>query len=87
MWQTTVLRFIDSRFRPGVLVTDADIQSYYAAHQAELKREHPGAADANAMRSDIEDIIAGGRVNQQFYAWLDEQRKQARVEYREESLQ
>jgi len=87
MWQTTVLRFIDSRFRPGVLVTDADIQSYYAAHQAELKREHPGAADANAMRSDIEDIIAGRRVNQQFYAWLDEQRKQARVEYREESLQ
>lgn len=87
MWQTTVLRFIDSRFRPGVLVTDADIQSYYTAHQAELRREYPNAADANAMRPDIEDIIAGERVNQQFYAWLEEQRKQVRVEYREESLQ
>lgn len=87
MWQTTVLRFIDSRFRPGVLVTDADIQSYYTAHLAELKREHPDAADANAMRPAIEDIITGERVNQQFYAWLEEQRKQVRVEYREESLQ
>ena len=86
MWQTTVLRFIDSRFRPGVLVTDADIQGYYAAHKTELKREHPDAADADAMRSDIEDAIAGERVNQQFYAWLDEQRKQAQVEYREASL-
>src|SRR5258708_15122092 len=28
-WQTTLLRFIDYRFRPGILVPDKDIRNYY----------------------------------------------------------
>ena len=29
LWQLTVLRFIDQRFRPGVLVTDEEVRTYY----------------------------------------------------------
>src|SRR5579864_7300668 len=41
LWQLTVLRFIDERFRPGVLVTDEEIRAYYDQHLSELQREYP----------------------------------------------
>ena len=74
LWQLTVLRFIDARFRPGVLVTDQDVQEYQNKHGTNLKREQ------------VEDLISGERINKQFYDWLDQNRKDLRIEYREESL-
>jgi len=44
LWQLTVLRFIDERFRNGVIVTDQDVRSYYDQHLADLKREYGGTA-------------------------------------------
>src|SRR5579872_43571 len=38
LWQLTVLRFIDQRFRTGVLITDEDVRAYYDQHLADLKR-------------------------------------------------
>src|SRR4030095_6424242 len=40
-WQLAVLRFIDQRFRPGVLVTDEDVRAYSDAHRAELEKTNP----------------------------------------------
>src|SRR5690349_4474805 len=40
-WQLTVLRFIDQRFRPGVLVTDEEVREYYDEHRAELQKANP----------------------------------------------
>ncbi len=28
-WQLTLLRFIDYRFRPGIQISDSDIDAYY----------------------------------------------------------
>ena len=41
LWQLTVLRFIDQRFRNGVLVSDDEVHAYYDQHAAELKRKAP----------------------------------------------
>jgi hypothetical protein len=86
-WQMTVLRFIDARFRPGVSVSDQDIQNYSTAHQAELRRAHPQAKSDEDLRSDVEQILIGDRVNQLLDEWLKQQRARVRIEYLEKSLE
>jgi len=85
-WQLTVLRFIDLRFKPAVLVTDDEIAKYYQDHLAALRRSNPGKSSLEDLHDQIQDLITGERVNKEFFAWLDDQRKTTRVEFREESL-
>jgi hypothetical protein len=85
-WQLTVLRFIDQRFKPAVLVTDEEVEKYYREHRAALIRAHPGKTSLDDLRDEIRDILAGEKVNVQFFAWLDDQRKSNKVEIYEESL-
>jgi hypothetical protein len=87
LWQITVLRFIDARFKPAVLVTDAEVESYYNGHQATLRRQHPGKANLDDVRAEITDLIAAQRVDKMFISWLDEQRKAATIKYLEGDLQ
>jgi hypothetical protein len=87
IWQLTVLRFIDARFKPAVLVTDDEIAKYYTEHEAAFRREHPGKSSLDDVRGEIEDVLAGQRVNKLFFAWLDQRRKDASIKYLERSLQ
>lgn len=32
LWQLTVLRFIDQRFRPGIDISDEEVRAYYSQH-------------------------------------------------------
>jgi hypothetical protein len=80
-WQLTVLHFIEQRFRPAVLVSDQEIQDYYRAHTAEFH------APVDAVRDQIEDILAAPKVNKEFEDWLDRARKRTSIEYREASLE
>jgi hypothetical protein len=77
-WQLSVLRFIDARFKPAVLVTDEEVEQYY--------REHPGKGSLEDLRESIRDILTGEKVNQLFFSWLDEQRQNIKIQFREESL-
>ena len=81
----TVLRFIDARFRPAVLVTDEEVNKYYQGHRAALSREYPGKP-LDDLREPIRDILSGESVNKLFFTWLDEQRKSSKISYREEGL-
>lgn len=85
-WQLTVLRFIDVRFKPAALVTDQEIQHYHDAHLAALRRAHPTAFSVEDLHSEIHDTLVSEKVNQLFFAWLDEQRKDAKIQYLEEKL-
>ncbi len=88
LWQLTVLRFVDLKFRPGVFIPEAQLQSYYDAHLQEIRGSHPGVTPSfEAFRGEIEEALVGQRVNELFYAWLDEKRKAASIEYREASLE
>jgi hypothetical protein len=113
LWQLTVLRFIDTRFRPAVVVSDEDIQQYYDAHRAEIAKAHPNAKSAAdlssdprttehrgsvkdacesaavpcALRPEIEQLIGGERINKLLDEWLQQSRKDVRIEYLENSLQ
>jgi hypothetical protein len=74
-WQMTVLDFIEQRFRPGALVTADEIDAF-------LKKQKPGMT-----RQQAEDLLAGQKVNEQFYFWLGQQRRQARPRYITEALE
>jgi hypothetical protein len=84
-WQLTVLRFIDMRFRPGVLVTDEQIDHYIQDNGASLRRQYPHK-DTDELRDQVREILTSEGVNKQFFDWLDYQRKNNKIEYREESL-
>jgi hypothetical protein len=84
-WQLTVLRFIDARFRPAVLVTDAELETYYREHAASLRDRFPGKSP-DELREEARNILTGQKVNQQFFSWLDQQRKNTKIRYLEENL-
>lgn len=85
-WQLTVLNFIDIRFRPAAYVSDPDIEKYYIDHKDALERQFPGKKSLNDLREDIRTILAGEKVNQMFFSWLDEQRKNSKIQYLEAGL-
>jgi len=87
LWQLTVLRFIDERFRPGVVVSDEEIRDYYNLHLAALRREYPQANSFDALKAKIQTSLEGERINQQFEMWLGGARKRTRIEYREAAFQ
>jgi peptidyl-prolyl cis-trans isomerase SurA len=87
LWQITVLRFVDQRFRPAVLVTDEDIEKYYHEHIAQFQK--PGSSQPESLeeaRGEIQQSISGDRMNQLFYTWLEQRRKGTTIQYREEGL-
>lgn len=84
-WQLTVLRFVDQRFKPAVLVTDQQVNDYFRQHEAALRREHPGESNEN-LHNVARDIMTGEQVNKLFFDWLDQQRKDAKIQYLEESV-
>ncbi|HWC00868.1 MAG TPA: hypothetical protein VG672_29380, partial [Bryobacteraceae bacterium] len=87
VWQLTVLRFIDQRFRPAVLVTDEEVRAYYDQHLDELRKEKPGANTFEALEPEIRRSLEGERINQSFTQWLENARKRNRIEYREGAFQ
>ncbi len=86
LWQLTVLRFIEERFRPAVLVTEETVKVYYAQHITELKREYPRDSSFPTVQPKIQSLLEGQEVDKLFDAWLSDVRKGAHVEFREEAF-
>ena len=84
-WQLTVLKFVDARFKPAVLVTDDEIDRYYHQHAVALRRQYPGKS-LDQVREQIRDILTAEGVNKEFFGWLDQQRSDAKIRYLEASL-
>ena len=85
-WQLTVLRFINLRFGADAPVTEAEARAYYEKHLPEFKKTARTAGDFEAARPEIEKAINGERVNQQFFAWLEDTEKNTPVSYNEVDL-
>jgi hypothetical protein len=89
LWQLTLLRFIDMRFRPGVRVSDQDIQQYFE------KQVKPAAEAANPgkpvfledFRDRIEETLTGQRTDRELDNWLQEVRKRTEIVFHQEVFQ
>jgi hypothetical protein len=77
LWQLTVLRFIDQRFRPGVLVTDEEVAAWRQQHPTESR---------TTTTDQIREALAGDRINQAFDEWLAETRRNTRIEFRPQAF-
>lgn len=86
-WQMTFLRFIDVRFRPGIQVTDQEIQDYYNKVLLPAARNPGEKVTLEAARDKIEEILTAQRVDRDLNQWLRGARQRARVEYREDAFQ
>ena len=87
LWQLTVLRFIDERFRPAVIVTEEEVRAYYDQHLAELRRQYADDNSFEALEPKIRSLLEGQRINENFNQWLEQARKRARIEYRQAAFQ
>lgn len=87
LWQLTVLRFIQERFQPGVVVTDQEVRAYYDQHLADLQRANPHNSTFAALEPKIHDLLTGEAVNKDFDAWLTRARQDTHIEYRQGAFQ
>lgn len=87
LWQLTLLRFIDYRFRPGIQIPEADVKVYYDQELVKWKEQGiqpvPTLEDS---RAKIEDILTERRVDQALDAWITETRRQVTINYLDEAL-
>lgn len=81
LWEMTVLRFIDARFRSGATVSDEQIEGYFKAR----RKQFPGTLDQE--RAKISDLLTGEQVNTLLDEWLKQKRRETRIEYLEKDLQ
>lgn len=86
--QITTLRFIDFRFRPGIAVSDQEIEQYYRErllpeHSKDGSNATPSLDD---RRDEIEEILINQRVDEALDRWLAAAAGQTRIEYREEAF-
>jgi len=81
LWPLTVLRFIDQRFRAGVLITDEDVRNYYDLHLADLKRQYPQDSSFETLKPKIRASLEGERINQNFVQSIEGARKRVPVRY------
>ena len=80
-WELTVLRFIDTMFRPQVVVSDHDVEEYYAANRSRFDSK-----SLAQVRPAIVETMTGQKINTLFDSWLAQTRKSARIVYLEKSL-
>lgn len=89
LWQLTLLRFIEVRFRPGIQATDQDIRDYFekVVKQA-AQAAHPGEpVTLDDYRDKIEEALTGQRADRELDNWLKETRKRTEIVFHEELFQ
>jgi hypothetical protein len=89
LWQLTLLRFIEVRFRPGVQATDQDIRDYFEkVVKPAAEAAHPGEpVTMDDYRDKIEEALTGQRADRELDSWLKETRKRTEIVFHEELFQ
>jgi hypothetical protein len=80
-WQTTLLDFIEQRFRPGIQIPESEIRDYYEQQHTANPGKLP---DFKEAREDIEKILSAQRVDNALDRWLGQARTQSRIRYTQE---
>ena len=89
LWQLTLLRFIDARFRPGVQVSDEEIRAYFQSVQAKGEATaDPGKPPRfEDLRDGIHETLTNQRIDQLLNDWLAAARKRTHIVFHPEAFQ
>ena len=86
LWQLTLVRFIDLRFRAAIQITAQDIQEYY--RNEVLPKQAPGQRLRLAdVRDRIFQTLSVQRADQQLDEWLKHEKAITRIEYKKEAFE
>jgi hypothetical protein len=81
-WTLTMLRFIEYRFQPAVLITPAQIEQEYRRQAMSWRRTHgTEIPPLDQVRDDIEKIVRQQLVDSALDRWLAEVRTQNEILY------
>lgn len=88
LWQLTVLRFIEYRFRPALAISEEDLNEYYQKQflprwKKFTSGEPPSLADS---RAEIEKAVADRALDAALDRWLKQARAQTPIRFREEAF-
>jgi hypothetical protein len=86
LWQVTLLRFVDYRFRPGIQISDADIQAYYDQETVRWKQQGDQVPALEDVRGKIEETLTEQRINESLDQWLIQTHQQVTIRYLDEAL-
>ena len=84
LWQRTLLLFIEVRFRPGVQVTDQEIQDYFEKVVAPAAKAAGQTPTLEQYRAQIEQKLSGERVDQELDRWLQGVHTRTEIVYHDE---
>lgn len=86
LWQLTLVRFIDARFRPGIQISDEDLRKYFDQHmRPAIEKAHPGQTPSfEDYRATVEQTMIQQSANDQVEQWLKEARRRTRIQYHDE---
>ena len=83
--ESSILKFVDFRFRPFVSVSAEEIRHYYEAtltpQLQKAKLEIPSLTEVSAK---IEEILQEEKINASLEKWIEDIRRNSRIEYFEE---
>jgi hypothetical protein len=83
LWQLTLVRFIDLRFRPAIQVTAQDVLDYY--RKEVVPKQKPGQTVRLAdVRDQILQTLSAQRADQQLDEWLKHAKTTTRIDYKKE---
>lgn len=87
LWQLTLLRFIDYRFRPGIQIPDTEVQAYFDQELDKWKQQNAKQVPTfEDSRSKIEEILTERQIDLALDAWISAARKQVPINYLDEAL-
>jgi hypothetical protein len=85
-WQSTLLEFVDARFRPGIQLADSELREYYEQTLLPQIDKNEPKPTFDSVREKIEEILTLERVDNALDRWLGQMRTQTRIQYREEAF-
>lgn len=85
LWQSSLLQFVEQRFRPAVQVTRDDVKKYF--DEKVLPAAKPGQkVNLDDMRESIEETLTSALADKQLDDWLRDTRAHTKVEFYDEAF-
>jgi hypothetical protein len=80
--KSSILKFVDFRFRTFINVTEAEIKNYYEGRFTDQLRESKiDLPELSQVSSKIEDILREEKINAALEQWISEIRRNSHIEY------
>jgi hypothetical protein len=87
LWQLTLLRFVEYRFRPAVAPSEQDLRNYYEKQFLPRWRKSHASTPAPSFDDslpEVEKAVADRMLDDALERWLKQTRAQTRIHFREE---